>query len=380
MEKCIGCELCAAVCPADCIYVRGADNPPDAPGLARRALRVRLRDQLPALHPLRPVRRGLPDRGHHRVEALRVLLHESRRRHLHQGTSSSSTTTAAPATSRGRTGARARTSTPLAGCGRPRRRARRRTRARCSGRASSATGSGRPRAARAASVTTRPPATSRSALWRGTRSRVVSGARCTERDLTSSPPRRSPTPSPSRSRRSSASSGRSGSCSARNPVHSALMLVMTLFGIAVLFVEENAQFLAAVQVIVYAGAIVVLFLFVIMLLGVDRRRGPRRRPAPRPAAGRDRPRDLRPRRGAPSRPAASGPHGPRTVSGPARQPGQRTSGFSGDSVFTTYLLAFEVTSALLVIAVVGAVVLARRPRRAAGEDGSPIGGPSSPMT
>ena len=57
---------------------------------------------------------------------------------------------------------------------------------------------------------------------------------------------------------------------ARNPVHSALMLVMTLFGVAVLFVEENAQFLAAVQVIVYAGAIVVLFLFVIMLLGVDR--------------------------------------------------------------------------------------------------------------
>jgi len=31
MEKCIGCELCAAVCPADCIYVRGLDNPPDAP-------------------------------------------------------------------------------------------------------------------------------------------------------------------------------------------------------------------------------------------------------------------------------------------------------------------------------------------------------------
>src|SRR6185369_841337 len=57
---------------------------------------------------------------------------------------------------------------------------------------------------------------------------------------------------------------------ARNPVHSALMLVMTLFGVAVLFVAQDAQFLAAVQVIVYAGAIVVLFLFVIMLLGVDR--------------------------------------------------------------------------------------------------------------
>src|SRR5258708_1834090 len=56
----------------------------------------------------------------------------------------------------------------------------------------------------------------------------------------------------------------------RNPVYSALSLVMTLFGIAVLFVEQGAHFLAAVQVIVYAGAIVVLFLFVIMLLGVDR--------------------------------------------------------------------------------------------------------------
>ena len=55
-----------------------------------------------------------------------------------------------------------------------------------------------------------------------------------------------------------------------HPVHSALMLVLTLFGIAVLFVAQQAHFLAAVQVIVYAGAIVVLFLFVIMLLGIDK--------------------------------------------------------------------------------------------------------------
>ena len=55
-----------------------------------------------------------------------------------------------------------------------------------------------------------------------------------------------------------------------NPVHAALSLVLTLFGVAVLFVQQGAHFLAAVQVIVYAGAIVVLFLFVIMLLGVDR--------------------------------------------------------------------------------------------------------------
>ena len=55
-----------------------------------------------------------------------------------------------------------------------------------------------------------------------------------------------------------------------NPVHAALSLVLTLFGVAVLFVAQEAHFLAAVQVIVYAGAIVVLFLFVIMLLGVDK--------------------------------------------------------------------------------------------------------------
>ena len=51
----------------------------------------------------------------------------------------------------------------------------------------------------------------------------------------------------------------------RNPVHAAMSLVLTLFGIAVIFVQQGAHFLAAVQVIVYAGAIVVLFLFVIRI-------------------------------------------------------------------------------------------------------------------
>jgi NADH-quinone oxidoreductase subunit J len=56
----------------------------------------------------------------------------------------------------------------------------------------------------------------------------------------------------------------------RNPVHNALSLIATLFGVAVLFISQEAYFLAAIQVIVYAGAIVILFLFVIMLLGVDK--------------------------------------------------------------------------------------------------------------
>jgi NADH-ubiquinone/plastoquinone oxidoreductase subunit 6 len=56
------------------------------------------------------------------------------------------------------------------------------------------------------------------------------------------------------------------------------------------------------------------------------------------------------------------PQGPRSVSAPLGTPAANVSRL-GRSVFTTYLLAFEITSALLVIAVVGAVVLARRPRR-----------------
>src|ERR1700680_4424971 len=55
-----------------------------------------------------------------------------------------------------------------------------------------------------------------------------------------------------------------------NPVASALWLVITLFQIAALFVMLDAQFLAVLQVLVYAGAIMVLFLFVIMLLNLGR--------------------------------------------------------------------------------------------------------------
>ena len=58
-------------------------------------------------------------------------------------------------------------------------------------------------------------------------------------------------------------SGATGVVLSRNPVHAALFLVETLFGVAVLFVLQDATFLAAVQVIVYAGAIVILFLFAV---------------------------------------------------------------------------------------------------------------------
>ncbi|MER3520768.1 MAG: NADH-quinone oxidoreductase subunit J, partial [Acidimicrobiia bacterium] len=62
-----------------------------------------------------------------------------------------------------------------------------------------------------------------------------------------------------------------GVVTSKNPVYSALWLAASMLGVAVLFLAQGAEFLAAVQLIVYAGAVVVLFLFVIMLLGVDRR-------------------------------------------------------------------------------------------------------------
>jgi NADH-quinone oxidoreductase subunit J len=163
----------------------------------------------------------------------------------------------------------------------------------------------------------------------------------------------------------------------RNPIHAALSLVLTLFGVAVLFVAQQAHFLAAVQVIVYAGAIVVLFLFVIMLLGVDQQENV--------AAE-----SLRGQRPAAVLLGAAAlaellllAQGTDWVTGAAATAG-RASGTGtnveklASSVFTRYLFAFEVTSILLVIAVVGAVVLARRPAPDHGPGGGSGAGDAEP--
>jgi NADH-quinone oxidoreductase subunit J len=147
-----------------------------------------------------------------------------------------------------------------------------------------------------------------------------------------------------------------------NPVHAALSLVLTLFGVAVMFVSHDAHFLAAVQVIVYAGAIVVLFLFVIMLLGVDRAEDVNIEPltVQRPLAAivslgvvgiviaaivvAD---DVLVSRG----------NGllPTTVENPDDNVRQLARSIFSDNVF-----AFELTSVLLLVAVVGTVMMARR--------------------
>src|SRR2546426_10454130 len=97
----------------------------------------------------------------------------------------------------------------------------------------------------------------------------------------------------------------------RSPVASALWLVQTLFSLAALFVVLDAQFIAVLQVLVYAGAIMVLFLFVIMLLNLGRA-GPSdlKGPAGLPGAARvgGPPLFQLPRRAPPSAPGTPGGH------------------------------------------------------------------------
>jgi NADH-quinone oxidoreductase subunit J len=157
--------------------------------------------------------------------------------------------------------------------------------------------------------------------------------------------------------------GALGVVTSRNPVHAALSLVLTLFGVAVLFVAQRADFLAVVQVIVYAGAIVVLFLFVIMLLGVDQAEnleveplvGQRQAAIGIGLAG----------LACLLLPIAFGKwqwlSGQSSVVGPAQSSSEPNVNLLAKALFTRYLLPFEATSVLLVIAVIGAVVLARRP-------------------
>ncbi len=144
-------------------------------------------------------------------------------------------------------------------------------------------------------------------------------------------------------------------------MHSALFLLLTLVSIAVLYLQQHAALVAAIQIVVYASAIVVLFLFVITLLGCRQARG-RSTTRTRPTGRGDRPRRARPHRDPRAR--ARQPLGHRTCTRRAACSG--TGDDSGNvktlatSLFTDFVWAFEITAVLLVIAVVGSVVLARR--------------------
>jgi len=146
----------------------------------------------------------------------------------------------------------------------------------------------------------------------------------------------------------------------RSPVASALWLVVTLFALAAMFVLLDAQFIAALQVLVYAGAIMVLFLFVIMLLNL----------------GRPGPTDIKGPLGLGVAVALAGamlfllrPLGqaalPASIQLPpgsvaALQQQRGIVGAVANPLFDAYLIPFEIASVLLLAAIVGAVVLAKR--------------------
>jgi NADH-quinone oxidoreductase subunit J len=160
----------------------------------------------------------------------------------------------------------------------------------------------------------------------------------------------------------------------KNPVAAALWLVSTMFSLAAIYVLLNAQFIAAIQVLVYAGAIMVLFLFVIMLLNLGHAQSDIRGPSsvatalvivgllaveliallqytPRKLAGE----------------LSQWPTfiDPATVfvAGQITQQESASRGVVGAvaaPLFQIYLIPFEITSILLLAAIIGAVVLAKR--------------------
>lgn len=152
--------------------------------------------------------------------------------------------------------------------------------------------------------------------------------------------------------------GAIGTISAKNPIRGAMGLLLMILAIAGLFLALHAQFLAAIQLIVYAGAIVVLFLFVIMLLG------------PSATAPSD-------HRGRIPRAIGGGLFGaaglgamallvssvPKHPMGPTGYPSPTGDFGSVDAfgriIFTQALLPFELSAALLMVAIIGAIAVAR---------------------
>jgi len=146
----------------------------------------------------------------------------------------------------------------------------------------------------------------------------------------------------------------------RNPISSALWLVVTLFALAAMFVLLDAQFIAALQVLVYAGAIMVLFLFVIMLLNL----------------GRPGPSDIKGPLGLLTATVLAGvllfqlrvlgqaapPEAIQLPPGMVAAVQQRDGMVAAVAgpLFDAYLIPFEIASVLLLAAIVGAVVLAKR--------------------
>ncbi len=147
----------------------------------------------------------------------------------------------------------------------------------------------------------------------------------------------------------------------RNPVNAAMNMLLSFAGMAALLVLLETYFLAVLQVLVYAGAIVVLFLFIIML--IDARHAPPPRLLRHLAA-----------LAAFALLAAGGyflVFGPDAgpYAEPAAEPPGRMARAFGVALFTRYLLPFQITGFMLLAAMIGVIVISRRHEPPAGEGG-----------
>jgi NADH-quinone oxidoreductase subunit J len=141
----------------------------------------------------------------------------------------------------------------------------------------------------------------------------------------------------------------------RNPIYSALSLLIMFFHVAGLYVTLHAEFLAAVQVIVYAGAILVLYLFVVMLLNLKHDERYHRQWPVAAAVGLILVLEaavLTAVRGGSSATRAGVPQ--------TAVEGLGNTEALGDVLYSTYLFPFEVASLILLVAMIGAIILAKR--------------------
>jgi NADH-quinone oxidoreductase subunit J len=146
----------------------------------------------------------------------------------------------------------------------------------------------------------------------------------------------------------------------KDTVHSVLFLVVDFLFVAALYVLLGAQFLAAIQVLVYAGGIVVLYLFVVMLVNLKRPPEEYRDPRRRSALGIALSVAVLLELVAIGLYSSSNPAPALVAGGAASLPVTGNTEQVGWLLYTSYLIPFEIASMLLLVAMIGAIVLAKR--------------------
>ena len=144
----------------------------------------------------------------------------------------------------------------------------------------------------------------------------------------------------------------------RNPVASAIFLILTLFALAGIYLLLHAEFIAAIQVLVYAGAIMVLFLFVIMLLNLEKEKRIAARNRLLKGAGILLSLALLVQIGAIFQKVLL--EGTKGSFPPEKVASLGNTQVIAQLLFTDFLLPFEITSVLLLVAIIGAIMLAKK--------------------